>query len=207
MAETKNAHHHIVEILAELQDHPLMEISESPGHLLLLNLWQREEHLFGSRITRKQSRIDLLRSQIFNLCLYFFTFHLFFFTVLSTNSLSETGTHSCRTWWVPMVVNLSTSIVMVFLVHVTMCRYWKAYGELERERAGNRALTRCVQELRMKGVSFDLSKEAGGGNRMKSSSVEIRWKVLTWCSRYLVTVCFLGVMFLAIPVCRFMVCF
>ncbi|KAJ0751425.1 hypothetical protein HanLR1_Chr05g0193281 [Helianthus annuus] len=189
MAEIKNTQHHIVEILTDLQDHPLMEISESPGHLLLLKLWQREEHLFGSRITRKETRIDALRSEIFNLCLYFFTFHVFFFTILSTSSVTH-DTGSCKKWWIPMVLDL----------------YWKVCGELQRERMDNRALTRCVQELRMKGVSFDLSKEPAIGNRMKSSSVEIKWKPLTWCKHYLVTLCFVGVMGLAVPVCRFMAC-
>ncbi|KAL8215671.1 hypothetical protein R6Q57_022508 [Mikania cordata] len=206
MADSKNAHHHVVEILVDLQDHPLMEISESPGHLLLLKLWQREEHLFGGRITRKETRINALRSEIFNLCLYFFTFHVFFFTILSTSS-SENNNSSCKKWWIPMIVNLSASVMMVFLVHLKICRYWKVYGQLQRERADNRALTRCVQELRMKGVSFDLSKEPGMGNRMKSSSVEIKWRPLKWCSRYLITVCCFGVMCLAIPVCRFMACF
>ncbi|KAI3686126.1 hypothetical protein L1987_79798 [Smallanthus sonchifolius] len=197
MAEMKNPQHHVVEILVDLQDHPLMEISESPGHLLLLKLWQREEHLFGGRIARKETRIDTLRNEIYNLCLYFFTFHVFFFTILST-SASET---TCRKWWVPMVVNLSTCAVMVFWVHVKLCRYWKVYGQLERERADNRALTRCVQELRMKGVSFDLSKEPGIGNRIKSSSVEIKWRPFTWCFNYLVTVSFVAVMALAVPLC------
>ncbi|KAL9993220.1 hypothetical protein Hdeb2414_s1063g00977431 [Helianthus debilis subsp. tardiflorus] len=205
MAEIKNTQHHIVEILTDLQDHPLMEISESPGHLLLLKLWQREEHLFGSRITRKETRIDALRSEIFNLCLYFFIFHVFFFTILSTSSVTH-DTGSCKKWWIPMVLDLSVCVMMVFLVHMKLCRYWKVCGELQRERMDNRALTRCVQELRMKGVSFDLSKEPAIGNRMKSSSVEIKWKPLTWCKHYLVTLCFVGVMGLAVPVCRFMAC-
>ncbi|KAI3686164.1 hypothetical protein L1987_79837 [Smallanthus sonchifolius] len=199
MADLKTPQYHVV---IDLQDHPLMEISESPGHLLLLKLWQREEHLFGGRIACKETRIDTLRNEIYNLCLYFFTFHVFFFTILST-SASET---TCRKWWVPMVVNLSTCVVMVFWVHVKLCRYWKVYGQLERERADNRALTRCVQELRMKGVSFDLSKEPGIGNRIKSSSVEIKWRPFTWCFNYLITVSFVAVMALAVPLCRFMAC-
>lgn len=202
MAELKNAQHHVIEILVDLQDHPLMEISESPGHLLLLKLWEREQHLFGGRITGKETRIDALRSEIFNLCLYFFTFHVFFFTILSTNNSSCSN----KKWWIPMILNVITSFVMVVLVHLKVCRYWKVYLEMQSVKTDNRGLTRCVQELRMKGVSFDLSKEPGIGNRMKSSSVEIKWKPMTLCSRYLVTVCFVGVMFLAVPVCRFMAC-
>ncbi|XP_076942555.1 uncharacterized protein LOC143612453 [Bidens hawaiensis] len=202
MAEFKSTHHHNVEILTDLQDHPLMEISESPGHLLLLKLWERDEHLFSGCLVTHETRLDTLKSEIFSLCLYFLTFHFFFFFILS---VGPTG-NACRKWWVPVVVNVLFCFVMVFLVHVKVCRYWKVFGLLEREQVGNRALTRCVQELRMKGVSFDLSKEPGGGNRMKSSSVEIKWKPIMWCSRYLVTLCFVGVSGLAVPACRFMAC-
>ncbi|KAJ6752544.1 hypothetical protein OIU85_002914 [Salix viminalis] len=60
----------------------------------------------------------------------------------------------------------------IFLA-VKVCRYWKVWRQLQREKNDNRALTRCIQELRMKGASFDLSKEPLSGKRMKSSSV--------WC--------------------------
>ncbi|KAG9148818.1 hypothetical protein Leryth_024718 [Lithospermum erythrorhizon] len=62
MAEMKDAHV-VVEIavdaehqqkimsamntISAMQEHPLMEISNSPGHLLLLKLWQREEDLWS----------------------------------------------------------------------------------------------------------------------------------------------------------------
>ncbi|OVA12324.1 hypothetical protein BVC80_1799g5 [Macleaya cordata] len=50
-------------------------------------------------------------------------------------------------------------------------RYWKVSRQLQRERSDSRALTRCIQELRMKGASFDLSKEPQNARRMKSSSL------------------------------------
>lgn len=221
MAETKDVQHHIVEIpvtmdhqkqimsaLEAIQDHPLMEISESPGHLLLLKLWQREEDLFGRRISQRETRLDTIRSEIFYLCLFFLAFHGFFFTILFTSFENSTSDNfSCRKkWWVPMIVNLCTSCMTVFLVHMKLCRYWKVYGDMQRERNESRALTRCVQELRMKGASFDLSKEWANGKRMKSSSVEIKWTVLSLCSRYLVTVWLVGVMGLAAVACRFMTC-
>ncbi|KVH99217.1 uncharacterized protein LOC112514371 [Cynara cardunculus var. scolymus] len=213
MAEVKDAQHHVVEIMvdgdhristiAAIQDHPLMEISESPGHLLLLKLWQREEDLFGRRIARKETRIDALTREIFQLCLFFFTFHGFFFTILFTSSHNS---NSCRKWWIPILVSLSTCCMMILLVQMKLCRYWKVYGQLQMERTDSRALTRCIQELRMKGVSFDLSKEPGNGKRMKSSSVEIKWKPVTWCHQYLITIWLVSVMGLAVPVCRFMLC-
>ncbi|KAJ8542792.1 hypothetical protein K7X08_005315 [Anisodus acutangulus] len=57
---------------------------------------------------------------------------------------------------------------------VKLYRFWKVSRQLQRERRDGRALTRCISELRMKGASFDLSKEPQIGKKMKSSS--------DWCS-------------------------
>ncbi|GMI63858.1 hypothetical protein like AT5G56120 [Hibiscus trionum] len=154
--------------ITAIQKHPLMEISQSPGHLLLLKLWQREEDLFGRRM-------DSIKREMFQLCCFFLIFHGLFFNILFTSS-------------------------------VKLCRYWKVWKQLQRERSDNRALTRCIQELRMKGESFDLSKEPHIGKRMKSSSVEIKWKPLTWCSQYLITIALVCFSALAFPVCKFMLC-
>ncbi|KAL9444806.1 hypothetical protein AB3S75_017900 [Citrus x aurantiifolia] len=197
MAEMKDAH--VVEIPVDeehqqkvlccmntttaIQHHPLMEISQSPGHLLLLKLWQREEDLFGRRISLKESRMDSIKREIFQLCCFFLVFHGFFLTLLFTSSVSPKYEHTCRKWWIPSILSLSTSLVFVFLVQFKLYRYWKVCRQLQREKNDNRALTRCIQELRMKGASFDLSKEPLSGKRMKSSSVEIKWKPLTWCSQ------------------------
>ncbi|KAL2245166.1 UNVERIFIED_CONTAM: hypothetical protein Sindi_2784800 [Sesamum indicum] len=199
MAETKDTH--VVEIpvdeehqqkqisavntVAALQHHPLAEISESPGHFLLLKLWQREEDLFGRRMSRKESRKDAIGREIFQLCCFFFVFHGLFLTILFTSS---SGHHQCKKWWIPSALSACTSLVIVFLVQVKLCRYWKVERQLQRDRTDGRALTRCIQELRMKGASFDLSKEPQDGKKLKSSSVEIKWRPLTWCSHYRVTV-------------------
>lgn len=81
------------------------------------------------------------------------------------------------------------------------------YEGLLRDRNDARTVTRTVQELRMKGKSFDLCKEPlQSGKRMKSSSVEIKWRPLTWCSRYRVSVFLVCVTGLALPCCRFVLC-
>ncbi|CAK9148918.1 unnamed protein product [Ilex paraguariensis] len=220
MAELKEAH--IVEIpvdeehqqklisamttISAIQHHPLMEISESPGHLLLLKLWQREENLFGRRIAIKETRMDTIRREIFQLCCFFFIFHGFFLTVLFT-SYSEDHHHNvCHKWWVPSILSVSTSFVIIFMVQMKLCRYWKVSRQLQRERTDNRTLTRCIQELRMKGASFDLSKEPQTTKRLKSSSVEIKWKPLTWFSQYMITVCLFCFTGLIFPACRFILC-
>ncbi|XVF03543.1 hypothetical protein REPUB_Repub05bG0003000 [Reevesia pubescens] len=220
MAEMKHAH--IVEIpvdeehqqklsyafntVTAIQNHPLMEISQSPGHLLLLKLWQREEDHFGRKIALKESRLDSIKREIFQLCCFFLIFHGFFFNILFTSSVGAKEHHTCKKWWIPSIVSVSTSLVFVFLVQVKLYRYWKVWKQLQRERNDNRALTRCIQELRMKGASFDLSKEPHIGRRMKSSSVEIKWKPLTWCSQYLITICLVCFSGLVFPACKFILC-
>ncbi|KAH7574709.1 hypothetical protein JRO89_XS03G0333500 [Xanthoceras sorbifolium] len=196
--------------MTAIQHHPLMEISQSPGHLLLLKLWQREEDRFGRRISLKESRMDSIRGEIFQLCCFFLVFHGFFLTLLFTSSEEHNNnndnTSSCKKWWIPSMLSLSTSLVFVFLVQVKLYRYWKVWRQLQRERNDNRALTRCIQELRMKGASFDLSKEPQSGKRMKSSSVEIKWKPITWCSQYLITICLVCFTGLLFPASKFMLC-
>lgn len=216
MAEMKDLHHHLIEIpvdgghqkqiISAIQDHPLMEISESPGHLLLLKLLQREEDLSGRRIAGKERSLDTLRREIFQLCLFFFTFHGLFLTILFTSSNNDLGVGVCEKWWIPMITSLSFCLVMVFLVQMKLFRYWNVNKQIQREKTDNRGITRCIQELRMKGVSFDLSKEPGIGKRMKSSSVEIKWKPVTWCYQYLVTICLLSASGLALPLYKFMIC-
>lgn len=230
-AETNNTHH-IVEIPVDqehhqnnnnnnkallcsnmfdaIDDHPLTEISESPGHLLLLKLWQREENLFAKRISRKETRMDSIKSELFQLTSFFFIFHGFFLTLLFTSwqkTQMNGGGGSCKIWWIPSLISLSTSLVFVFLVQVKLVRYWKVWEQLQRERNDSRGVGRCIQELRMKGASFDLSKELQvNGKKMKSSSVEIKWTVVTWFNRYLLTVCLVCFTGLAFPASKFVLC-
>uniref|UniRef100_A0A1J3K0Y4 Uncharacterized protein n=1 Tax=Noccaea caerulescens TaxID=107243 RepID=A0A1J3K0Y4_NOCCA len=198
-------------ILKVIQQHPLSEISESPGHLLLLKLWQREEDLFCRRVILKESRLESIKREIFQLCCFFLVFHGFFFTIVYSSSCSDDddGTKSdavCKKWWIPSAVSLATSLVLALLVQAKLFLFWKVSRGVHRERNDNRTLTRCVLELRMKGSSFDLSKEPMSGKRMKSSSVEIKWKPVTWFSQYLITIlllCFAGLFF---PVSKFILC-
>ncbi|GKV36471.1 hypothetical protein SLEP1_g44599 [Rubroshorea leprosula] len=214
MADMKDAHvveipvdeEHKQKLSCAIQHHPLMEISQSPGHLLLLKLWQREEDLFGRRISLKETRMDSIKREIFQICCFFLTFHGFFFTILFTSSVGTKEHHTCQKWWIPSLVSVSTSLVLSFLVQVKLYRYWKVWNQLQREKVGNRALTRCIQELRMKGASFDLNKEPRTGKRIKSSSVEIKWKPLTWCSQNLITVCLVCFSGLAFAASKFILC-
>ncbi|KAK1281995.1 hypothetical protein QJS10_CPB22g00328 [Acorus calamus] len=46
----------------------LEEISESPDHLLLLKLWQREEDLRPLRIGQTKAHLDSLKCEVFHIC-------------------------------------------------------------------------------------------------------------------------------------------
>ncbi|KAK7825319.1 tho complex subunit 3 [Quercus suber] len=161
MAQIKDTHiveipvdeeHQQKQLLSAIQHHPLMEISESPGHLLLLKLWQREEDLYGRRIALKETRIDSLKREVFQLCCFLFIFHGLFLTILFTSSIKsqdqDLHTHdTCKRWWIPALLLLSTSSVVVLLVQVKLFRFWKVWKQLQRERNDNRALARCTVEV------------------------------------------------------------
>lgn len=190
-----------------MQHHPLTEISTSPGHLLLLKLWQRNEDLITSRVVTEESRLDAAKRGAFQICSAFFFFHGFFFTLLFTSSEVQSSQQlACRSWWLPSFLSLFTCLVLIISAQMSICSYWKIHGKLQGERGDGRALSRCVQELRMKGASFDLSREPQGSLRMKSSSVEIKWRLIKWCSRNAVTIfllCFSG---MVLPVYKIILC-
>ncbi|KAL7174957.1 hypothetical protein ACSBR2_028708 [Camellia fascicularis] len=148
MANSKETHvveisideeHQPHKLISTIQNHPLMEISQSPGHLLLLKLLQREEHLCARQITIKETRKDIIGREIFQLCFFFFIFHSLFSIILFTSTTKNQNDYKslCEKWWVP-------------------------------SRSNGRAVTRWIQEMRMKGASFDLSKESQGRRGMKN---------------------------------------
>ncbi|KAG7028284.1 hypothetical protein SDJN02_09465, partial [Cucurbita argyrosperma subsp. argyrosperma] len=169
MAEAKDSGAHMVEILDE-QD------NQNRYRNLMIS---RDEHLFGLRIGHRETKLECLKQQIFQLCCYFFLFNVLSLTLMFTSY----NPNVCHKWWGPAVSVAATSVVFVMAVQVKLWEYWKAAGELQRERMKNRAVIRCVQEL-----------------RMKSSSVEIKWGPLTCLSRNCITIsllCFSGLVFAA----------
>ncbi|KAJ0965256.1 hypothetical protein J5N97_026394 [Dioscorea zingiberensis] len=190
-----------------IEHHPLTEISGSPGHLLLLKLWQREEDLISLRATAIESRLDASKRDAFLLSSLFLAFHAISLTILFSSAHKSHENNICRNWMVPSFLSLITSLVIVSSVQAIICAYWRGWKELQRERVDARALTRCLQELRMKGASFDLSREPQGVRRAKSSSVEVKWHgPLRWFSRNLVTVFLLCASGLIATASKFIIC-
>ncbi|KAG2584723.1 uncharacterized protein LOC120713677 [Panicum virgatum] len=201
--------------------HPLGEIAGSAGHLLLLKLWQREEDRLGRRACALEARMDAARRDAFYLCAAFLAFHglalavLFAASVAGAPSSIDAGggggpaSAACRRWWAPSSLSLAASLALAAAVQLRVCAYWRAAARLRRERGDARALARSVQELRMKGAAFDLSKEPQYGvTRAKCASVEGAgaWAPLRWCQQNVVTACLLAVAAAALPSGKFILC-
>ncbi|CAN1181906.1 hypothetical protein LINPERPRIM_LOCUS40572 [Linum perenne] len=112
--------------------------------------------------------MNWIKGEIFEIYCCFLLFQGFFLTILFT-SLSSS---SEKWWWVPGAVSLWTSVVLVWLVQVKLYRYWNVEMQLQKQRVEGRYVTRLIQELRMKGGSFDLGKDPYCGRKKKSSSTE-----------------------------------
>ncbi|KAG6514615.1 hypothetical protein ZIOFF_024983 [Zingiber officinale] len=129
---------------------------ESSGHLLLFKLCQPEEDCHGRRAAILEARMDTAKHDVFHLSYLLLAFHDLSFTLLFIASVVDA---SCRGRWLPCSLSLTTSLAMTVAVQVVVRAYWRILQRLERERKDERALTRCVQEMRMKGADFILSKE------------------------------------------------
>lgn len=165
-------------------DHPLQEIADNKGHLLLLKLWQREEEVIARHIESQESRCDGIKTEVFQLSCLYFAFTWILLTLLFTAA----SPHSCHRWWVPCTWSFTTSMVIISTILHKLIVRRKALKRLQRDKADLRAVSKCIQELRMKGVSFDLSKEPHTAKRMKSSSVENKLSLLRWCSEFFVPI-------------------
>uniref|UniRef100_A0A0D9X9B4 Uncharacterized protein n=1 Tax=Leersia perrieri TaxID=77586 RepID=A0A0D9X9B4_9ORYZ len=191
--------------------HPLGEIAGSAGHLLLLKLWQREESRLGRRACALEALMDAARRDAFYLCAAFLAFHGISLLLLFAASVSppRASSSSCGRWWVPSSLSLAASVALAAAVQIRVCAYWAASRRLRRERGDARALARCVQELRMKGAAFDLSKEPQYGvTRAKCASVEGSgaWGPLRWCYQNAVAACLLAVAAAAMCSGKFILC-
>ncbi|XP_042423569.1 uncharacterized protein LOC122011238 [Zingiber officinale] len=133
-----------------LQYHPLNEIAKSSDHLHLFKLWQPEEDRHGRRAVVLEARMDAAKRTVFHLSCLLLSFHGLSFTLLFIASVADT---SCRGWWFPCSLSLTTSLVVTVAVQVVVRTYWRILRRLQREREDERALAWCVREMRMKGQS------------------------------------------------------
>lgn len=76
---------------------------------------------------------------------------------------------------------------------------------LEREKEDGKLLAKCVEELKKKGIEFDLLKEVDALRRAKSLRVESK-AVRKWSARDFVTLFFFSVSCVALGLTRVILC-
>ncbi|MCL7035853.1 hypothetical protein MKW94_006943 [Papaver nudicaule] len=182
--------------------HPLNQIAESPTHKLLLKQWFKEEELILGRISLKETQIDTVRKEITQLYCFFFLFHSTSLLLLFT---SNTSTVSCHRSWIPSVCSLLSSLVIIWAIRYKTDVETHIGKLLDREKEDSKLLSKCVQELKFKGIEFDLLKEVDALRRAKSLRVETK-AVSKWSARDFVTLFFVVVSCFILGLIRIVLC-
>ncbi|OVA04857.1 hypothetical protein BVC80_869g31 [Macleaya cordata] len=189
--------------------HPLNQIAESPTHKLLLKQWFKEEELILGRIALKETQIDTVRKEITQLYCFFFLFHslslLLLFSSASSSRDPNTISGSCHRSWIPSVCSLLCSLVIIWAIRYKTDVESHMEKLLEREKEDSKLLSKCVQELKLKGVEFDLLKEVDALRRAKSLRIEAK-AVRKWSARDFVTLFFVVVSCLVLGLTRVVLC-
>lgn len=76
---------------------------------------------------------------------------------------------------------------------------------LEREKEDGKLLAKCVEELKKKGVEFDLMKEVDALRRAKSMRMEAK-AVRKWSARDFVSLFFFAVSCFVLAITRVILC-
>ncbi|KAF8026882.1 hypothetical protein BT93_F3392 [Corymbia citriodora subsp. variegata] len=184
--------------------HPLCQIAETPTHKLLLKQWLKEEELILSRIFLKETQIDSVRSEITHLHISFFLFHSLSLLLLFTIPQNAAAA-ACRRSWIPSLCSLAFSLGIVWAVRYKTDVEVHLEKLLEREKEDAKLLGKCVEELKKKGIEFDLLKEVDALRRAKSLRVEAK-PVRKWSARDFVTLFFFSVSCLVLGLMRVVLC-
>ncbi|KAK6123873.1 hypothetical protein DH2020_042387 [Rehmannia glutinosa] len=172
--------------------HPLHQIAETPTHKLLLKQWLKEEDLILNRLSLKETQIDSTRKEITNLYCLFFLFHSTALLLLFTAASHGHGPHLCKKSWIPSLCLLLFSLGFIWAIRYKTDVECHLEKMLEREKEDSKLLAKCVEELKRKGVEFDLLKEVDALRRAKSLRVESK-PVRKWSGRDFVTLFFVTV--------------
>ncbi|KAL1559869.1 hypothetical protein AAHA92_10163 [Salvia divinorum] len=168
--------------------HPLHQIAGNPTHKLLLKQWLKEEDLIFNRLSLKETQIDATRKEITHLYCIFFLFHS---TALLLLFAAATGQpHLCRRSWVPSLCSLLFSLGFIWAIRYKTDVESHLEKMLRREKEDSKLLGKCVEELKRKGVEFDLLTEVDALRRAKSLRIESK-PVRKWSTRDFVTLLFL----------------
>ncbi|XP_050224096.1 uncharacterized protein LOC126673837 [Mercurialis annua] len=197
-------------IMQPKPQHPLHQIAETPTHKLLLKQWLKEEDLIFHRISLKETQIDSVRKEITHLYIFFFLFHSISLLILFNGS-SSSSSHTakleslCKRSWIPSLCSLLCSLGIIWAVRYKSDVECHMEKLLEREKEDWKLLGKCVEELKRKGVEFDLLREVDALRRAKSLRVEAK-VVRKWSARDFVSLFFFSVSCLVLGLTRIILC-
>ncbi|KAK2407738.1 hypothetical protein P8452_69725 [Trifolium repens] len=207
MAITNTDEHNTVRssIMEWKQMHPLHQIAETPTHKLLLKQWLKEEQLINARIALKETQIDSILKEITMLYIFFFLFHSTTLMILFNSSASTDIDKACHKSWVPSLCSLLFSLGLIWALRYKSDVEAHMEKMLKREKEDRGLLRKCVEELKKKGLEFDLLKEVDALRRAKSLRVENK-EVKKWSSRDFVSLFFFSMACLSLAVIRVILC-
>jgi hypothetical protein len=208
MAITNTDEHNTVRssIMEWKQMHPLHQIAETPTHKLLLKQWLKEEQLINARIALKETQIDSILKEITMLYIFFFLFHSTTLMILFNSSAStDIIDKACHKSWVPSLCSLLFSLGLIWALRYKSDVEAHMEKMLKREKEDRTLLRKCVEELKKKGLEFDLLKEVDALRRAKSLRVENK-EVKKWSSRDFVSLFFFSMACLSLAVIRVILC-
>ncbi|PON77148.1 Transmembrane protein [Parasponia andersonii] len=186
--------------------HPLQQIADTPTHKLLLKQWLKEEELILGRIAFKETQIDSVRKEITMLYVFFFLFHSISLILLfNASSRDPAGAAACRRSWIPSLCSLLFSLGLIWAVRYKTDTEGHLEKLLEREKEDGKLLAKCVEELKKKGIEFDLLKEVDALRMAKSLRVEAK-AVRKWSARDFVTLFFFSVSCFVLAITRVILC-
>ncbi|KAH6787873.1 transmembrane protein [Perilla frutescens var. hirtella] len=182
--------------------HPLQQIAGNPSHKLLLKQWLKEEELILNRLSLKETQIDSTRKEITHLYCLFFLFHS---TALLLLFAAAQGSHLCKKSWVPSLCSLLCSMGFIWAIRYKGDVESHLEKMLSREKEDSKLLAKCVDELKRKGLDFDLLTEVDALRRAKSLRVDSK-PVRKWSARDFVTLFFFTVSCFVVVLNRVILC-
>lgn len=185
--------------------HPLQQIAGNPSHKLLLKQWLKEEELILNRLALKETQIDSTRKEITHLYCLFFLFHSTALLLLFAAAAQQAGSLLCSKSWVPSLCSVVCSLGFIWAIRYKTDMESHLEKMLNREKEDSKLLAKCVDELKRKGVEFDLLTEVDALRRAKSLRVESK-AVRKWSARDFVTLFFVTVSCCVLALNRVILC-
>ncbi|KAM1707716.1 hypothetical protein ACFX13_000863 [Malus domestica] len=116
------------------------------------------------------------------LFIFFFLFHSTDLTLLFSSSSRDPHEFTCRRSWIPSLCSLCFSLGIIWAIRYKSDTEGHLEKLLERENEDKNLLEKCIEELKKKGLEFDLLKEVDALRRAKSLRVEVK-TVRKWNAR------------------------